>query len=67
MHNFIYFFLYFVIGVFNNAAKPIQGGLFGQGTQGTGIFGSSNTNNFGTGSSFFGANQQAGGIGLFGK
>lgn len=53
--------------MFNNAAKPIQGGLFGQGTQGTGIFGSSNTNNFGTGSLFLGANQQAGGIGLFGK
>lgn len=56
---------FIIIGMFNNAAKP--GGLFGQGTQGTGIFGSSNANNFNTGTSFFGSNQQAGGIGLFGK
>jgi len=54
------------LGVFNNAAKP--GGLFGQSTQGTGIFGSSTTTGFGTGgTSFFGNNQQSGGIGLFGK
>lgn len=52
--------------MFNNAAKP--GGLFGQGTQGTGLFGSSNTTSFGTGgTSFFGSNQQSSGIGLFGK
>uniref|UniRef100_A0A2H8TZV3 Nuclear pore complex protein Nup98-Nup96 n=1 Tax=Melanaphis sacchari TaxID=742174 RepID=A0A2H8TZV3_9HEMI len=52
-------------GVFNNAAKP--GGLFGQGTQGTGLFGSSNTSNFNTGgTSFFGSNQPSG-IGLFGN
>ncbi|CAI6376969.1 unnamed protein product [Macrosiphum euphorbiae] len=50
-------------GVFNNAAKP--GGLFGQGT---GLFGSSNPSNFGTGgTSFFGNSQQAGGLGLFGN
>lgn len=54
-----------IIGVFNNAAKP--GGLFGQGTQATGLFGSTNTSSFGTGTSFFGSNQQSGGIGLFGK
>lgn len=55
-----------IVGVFNNAAKP--GGLFGQGTQGTGLFGSSNTTSFGTGgTSFFGSNQQSSGIGLFGK
>lgn len=54
-----------IIGVFNNAAKP--GGLFGQGTQATGLFGSTNTSNFGAGgTSFFGSNQQTG-IGLFGK
>lgn len=52
--------------MFNNAAKP--GGLFGQGTQGTGIFGSTNTSAFGTGgTSIFGNTTQNTGIGLFGK
>ncbi|XP_050438636.1 nuclear pore complex protein Nup98-Nup96-like isoform X2 [Adelges cooleyi] len=52
-------------GVFNNSAKP--GGIFGQGTQGTGLFGSTNTSTFGTGgTSIFGNTQQPGGIGLFG-
>lgn len=57
----------FILGVFNNAAKP--GGLFGQGTQGgTGFFGSSNTTGFGSGgTSIFGSNPQCSGIGLFGK
>jgi len=56
----------FILGIFNNAAKP--GGLFGQGTQGTSLFGSSNTTGFGTsGTSIFGNNPQSSGIGLFGK
>ncbi|XP_050535736.1 nuclear pore complex protein Nup98-Nup96 [Daktulosphaira vitifoliae] len=51
--------------VFSSAAKP--GGLFGQGTQSTGLFGSANNSSFGTGgTSFFGSSQQPGsGIGLF--
>lgn len=59
-------FNYVLNKAFNNAAKP--GGLFGNGTQATGLFGSSNTGSFGSGStSFFGNNQQSSGIGLFGK